>query len=215
MNEGDEQKTADTLTPVSLARGEMMLQEARAAQETGNQQAVTTVKEKILSDPSFGDAVTKKMAEMAAQGSDQAIADQSQEMVQDEEAEAQRRLTQIVGEVKDLYVKLIQVAIANRNPGGTHDSIGEKGETNLKAIVAKVDELLNTGTAENVEEAVQALNVDGYAQAITGRIKNLVGYFGGQMPNELRIQATILDQIKAANERLKTANADWQKAKGQ
>ena len=220
MEENLKEQSANTLTPKSLKRGEDLLKQGRVAEELGDEQTLKEVKEKILGDHSFGEAVREGMDKQDPKQPDTnqpEVADEGQrqeDSKEDEKSESQNRLSKVVDEIKDLYKELVRSAVESQNPGGTYNSIGENGEKDLRAIVEKVTQLLDTGASEDVEEAMKTLNVDIYADAITVRIRRLViGYFSGVMPDALRSQAMILDRIKVANESLKTANSDWQKLK--
>lgn len=191
--------STDYLAPETLVHGADLLQQGKDALRSGDGATLQAVEAAIITDPSLGPAVQERMA---------------QENKQDK-LEAQQRTSVVVNEIKDLYKELVRAAIANRNPGGTHDSIGEKNEQNLKAIVDQVTQLLETGAPEDLEKAIQTLNADAFIADITVRISHLVRYFQGEMPDALRPQARILDRIRSANEGLKTANSDWQKLKNQ
>ena len=194
------------LAPASVQRGQEFLEEAQAAIAAGDDGKVEEIREAVMSDPSLGPAVKEQMKSSPA----------DREENNSELKDAQFRLVQIAGEIKDLYIQLIRKAVSTResNRGGTHDSIGDR-DADLKRIVGATTVLLESEKAEDLDAVVGVLNVDDNVDFITRRIKGLVGYFGGSMPEQLRPQARILDEIRAVNESLKTANADWQKKRNQ
>lgn len=212
MDEIHNPDVVDTLTPASMDRAENLLQKGRAAEEAGDQETLAAITSEITRDPSFGSAVRDRMETGDLQPSDpDDVRQKKEEDTGAELLEAQQRLSKVVDEVKSLYAELIRAAIAGRSVAVTYDSLGEQSEQELRGVVSRVDSLLNAGSSQDIADAMRALNVDTVIESTTARIRSLVGYFGGSMPDQLRSQAMILDKIKGTSESLKAANANLQK----